>query len=66
MAKDDLQKHTLHLRRGDWDYIESIFRPNGIATSLVVRTLVSRFVDTKKIEARRENSTVGSALDIEL
>lgn len=48
--KADLKKHTLHLRDGDWDYIESIFKPNGISTSTVVRTLVSNYVDRKKHE----------------
>jgi len=48
--KADTQKHTLHLREGDWDYIESLFKPNGIATSVVIRTLVSRYVDQKRQE----------------
>lgn len=48
--KADLQKHTLHLREGDWDYLESMFKPNGIATSVAIRTLVSNFVDKKRKE----------------
>ena len=51
--KADLQKHTLHLRRGDWDYLESICKPNGLATSLAVRTLVSQYVDVKRAEERK-------------
>lgn len=43
--KADLQKHTLFLRKGDWDYLESAYRPGGTPTSLVVRTLVSAHVD---------------------
>lgn len=50
MSNTHLQKHTLNLRRGDWDYIESVFDPRGISTSLVIRTLISNFVDTKKRE----------------
>lgn len=51
--KANLQKHTLHLRAGDWDYLESICKPNGVPTSLAVRTLVSEFVDRKRAEERR-------------
>jgi len=50
--KADLQKHTLSLRRGDWDYLESIFKPNGLPTSVAIRTLVSNFVDRKRQEER--------------
>lgn len=48
--KADLQKHTLHLRRGDWDFLESMFKPNGVPTSVAVRTLISNFVDKKRKE----------------
>jgi len=43
--KANLQKHTLHLRLGDWSYLESVYKLNGIATSVIVRTLVSKHVD---------------------
>lgn len=46
--KGDLQKHTLHLREGDFAYIESVFRPKGVSTSLVIRTIVANFVDSKR------------------
>ena len=46
--KTDLQKHTLHLRRGDWDFIETVGGPNGIATSVIIRTIVSNFVDERR------------------
>ena len=46
--KADLQKHTLHLRVGDWAYLESIYKPNGLATSVAIRTLVSTHVDGMK------------------
>ena len=48
MPRDEISKHTLNLRAGDWDYIESIYKPRGIATAVVVRSLVSRFVDAKR------------------
>ena len=63
--KADLQKHTLHLRLGDWDYVESIAKPNGIPTSAVVRTLVSGFVDKKRAEERARNGDTPD-LDIDL
>jgi hypothetical protein len=47
-VKADLQKVTLNLRAGDWDYIESIAKPQGLATSEVVRILISNFVDKKR------------------
>jgi len=40
-----LQKHTLNLRRGDFDYIDSLFTSEGVAASIVIRKIVSRFVD---------------------
>jgi len=39
------KKHTLWLRDGDWDYLESVFAPNGTSTSEAIRTLVSSYVD---------------------
>lgn len=46
MSKNpNLQKHTLNLRRGDWDYLESVFDPQNVSTSLVVRQIISKTVD---------------------
>lgn len=45
MSRDDISKHTLNLRSGDWDYIESIYKARGIPTSIIVRSLISNFVD---------------------
>lgn len=63
--KADLQKHTLHLRAGDWDYVESIAKPNGLSTSLIVRTLVSNYVDQKRDEERKRGGSVPD-LDVEI
>lgn len=63
--KADLQKHTLYLREGDWDYLESLFRQSGIATSLVIRTLVSNYVDKKRKEYEPQASEMPH-LDINL
>jgi hypothetical protein len=46
--KGDFEKKTLNLRPGDWEYLESIYKPNGIATSLVIRTLISQHVDAAR------------------
>lgn len=52
MSNPDITKHTLNLRAGDWDFIESIFKPRGVATSIVVRSLISKYVDEhRKSEA---------------
>ena len=56
---NDLQKHTLHLREGDWDYIESIYKSHGIATSLIIRSLVSNFVDKKRKQEKDSPETLG-------
>lgn len=43
---DELKKHTLNLRAGDWDYLESVLSPNGISTSMFLRKQVSAIVDS--------------------
>ncbi len=47
-----LRKHTLFLREGDWDYLESIYKTQGLNTSVIVRTLVSNHVD--KLRSRED------------
>lgn len=42
-TNEELTKHTLHLRKGDWDRLRSIFPE--ISTSLVIRRIISEFVD---------------------
>jgi len=51
MSNSNLQKHTLNLRRGDWDFLESVYKPHGVGTSEVVRALVRDFVDKKRRES---------------
>lgn len=46
MPNPNFQKHTLHLRRGDFDYIDSVFRGKNVSASHVIRSLVSKFVDS--------------------
>jgi hypothetical protein len=43
MSKIDLNKHTFHLRAGDYRRIQEMFPKRGAAD--VIRTIVSRFVD---------------------
>lgn len=49
---DNLEKKTLNMRRGDWDFIESICRPRGIPTSVGVRTIISNYVDAHRTETQ--------------
>lgn len=46
----NLQKKTLHFREGDWDYLTQVFRPNGVATSVAVRRIVSNYVDALRTD----------------
>jgi hypothetical protein len=56
MPKPQRKKHTLWLRDGDWDYIESIFAPNGTSTSEAIRTLVSHYVDNKRAQEEEQDA----------
>jgi len=56
MASSDLRKHTLNLREGDWDFLESMFIPNGIPTSVAVRTIISNYVDRKRAEQNQNTN----------
>lgn len=64
--KTDIKKHTLNLRAGDWDYIESMFKPNGIATSVAVRTIISNFVDKKRGEEAKRGGHPALDVDVNL
>lgn len=64
--KADIQKHTLNLRSGDWDYIESMYKPNGISTSVVVRTMISNFVDKKRDQESRLSTTSIHDMSVDL
>lgn len=62
MPKVDLQKHTLNLRSGDWDYITARFHPKGKDTSTVIRSIVSKFVDA--IRSYDDEATIEVDLDL--
>lgn len=57
---ENLRKHTLNLRDGDWDYLSTVYKSQGYDTSRVIRDLVSRMVDNLK-----ENES-GSVQGIEI
>lgn len=42
---DELQKHTLNLRRGDYDYLQQVFASQGIPAAVAIRRIISRHVD---------------------
>lgn len=48
----DLQKVTLNLRAGDWDYLSTLCAPRGIATAVAIRNIISARVD--ELRAREE------------
>lgn len=51
--KTSIKKHTLNLREGDWDFLEAMFKPNGVATAVAIRTIIANYVDKKREEERR-------------
>lgn len=52
-----LRKHTLNLRDGDFDFLTSICEPKGVQTSVLIRTIVSNYVDNIKTQIGEENTT---------
>lgn len=60
---DALQKHTLNLRRGDWDYLSSVFGPQGIDTSTVIRRVVAQTVDHIRAHETTEDIVLGVSLN---
>lgn len=64
--KTDIKKHTLNLRSGDWDYLESMYKPNGIATAVAVRTIISNFVDKKRTEEARRSGPAIYNMDVDI
>lgn len=43
-----LKKHTLHLRDGDFDYLDAYYAGSSLAPSAVIRKIVSVYVDNLK------------------
>jgi hypothetical protein len=54
---NDLQKVTINLRSGDWDYISSILGSSGVPTSIFIRNLISRRVDELR-KKEQENTAI--------
>lgn len=59
MARDEKKKHTLFLRAGDFDYLDSLLRHKGISASSAIRRVISRYVDDLR---SRENPLDTSSL----
>lgn len=55
MAKDELQKHTLNLYRGDYARIRDLY-PEGDAAS-IIRDVVRAFI--QKVEAAGRTPDIG-------
>ena len=45
MARSDLQKHTLNLRTGDYDYLSRFYHSRGVTAADVIRSIISQHVD---------------------
>jgi hypothetical protein len=45
MRSDELEKKTLNLRRGDWEFLTETYQPKGVNTSTLVRKVISNLVD---------------------
>lgn len=46
MTKLELSKHSINLRHGDYARIDSYALQNNLKAAYVIRTVISRFVDT--------------------
>lgn len=52
MALDyDIEKTTVNLRRGDMDFLKDIGRARGIPASLILRRIISEWIDARKTES---------------
>ncbi len=45
MPKENLHKHTLNLREGDYERIQDAFAERNLGAAVVIRHIVSKFVD---------------------
>ena len=50
MISENLQKVTLNLRTGDWEFLRDAYASRGMGPSIVVRKIISREVD--RIQAK--------------
>lgn len=61
---DNIEKKTLNFRAGDWDYITSVFGPQGVFTSTVVRSLVSKWVDEHAKGVKQDQAAKNPEVDL--
>ena len=59
----ELQKHTLNLRAGDYEYLDSLFGSQGLKAAVVIRTIVSRSVDHYRKQETPIDFTLGVSDD---
>lgn len=50
--RNDLTKHTLNLRAGDFAFLSTLCVNNGIPTASLLRKIVSNYVD--RVRAKEE------------
>lgn len=46
----ELQKHTLNLRKGDYEYLGDSFSSKDVPAAMIIRMIVSNFVDKLKVD----------------
>jgi len=63
---EDLQKHTLNLRRGDYQTLIDAYEGRPINASYVIQTIVSAFVDKLKKKISDEQPKLEIEIDKEL
>lgn len=54
-----LKKHTLNLRDGDYEYLTSLFEPQGLKAAAVIRNLIARSVDSFRENESKIDFTLG-------
>lgn len=57
-----LKKHTLNLREGDYDYLDSLYKSQGLPAAVVIRTIIARTVDHYRSQESKPDFVIG-ALD---
>lgn len=61
MAKRNISKHTLNLREGDYDKLRDAFPDVGAA--VIIRRIVSKFVDELDRGMTPTNLQIGASVD---
>lgn len=59
-----LQKHTMNLRAGDFDFLASVCEPRGVQPSVLIRQVISKYVDKLKEQIGEQEQRIDQ--DIQL